>query len=110
MKSLVQIEFEWLDGSFVTTKSDPGDLDVTTFIRGDRLAAISVEDRGRVIDLTLGGRSKLEFGCDSYLVVIWDDGHPWHEHYLQWRGYWDHFWSRHRDNSDKGYVEVREST
>jgi hypothetical protein len=106
--SIVPIAWEWIDGSFVTSKSNASDVDVATFIRAEDLEHLTVPDRQRVLSLTVGPAPKLQFGCDSYLVVIFDDAHPRHGQYLAARGYWDNWWSRHDVAQGKGYIEVRE--
>jgi len=105
--SLVEVEFEWIDGSFVTGKRDAGDLDVVTFVRSDHLTALTPADSARVAQLTFGAHPRLAFGCDSYLAVIFDEAHPAHSTYLQARGYWDRWWARDRVAPEKGYLDVR---
>ena len=108
LKSIVDIESEWIDGSFVTTKRDPRDIDMTTFVLMESWNALDVASRQRVALLTQGPELKIQFGCDSYLIIIPPDGDPSEANYLYWRGYWDRQWSRARSGSPKGYVEVRE--
>ncbi|NNN19409.1 MAG: hypothetical protein HKL84_06090 [Acidimicrobiaceae bacterium] len=107
LQSLVLIEQEWIDGSFVTGKSNPQDIDVVTFILAHELEALAIPDRQRVLELTVLDHSKIVFGCDSYLVVAHQEGHPSYDQFLYCRGYWDNWWSRSRTGSQKGYVEVR---
>lgn len=41
---LVQVEQEWIDGSFVTSKRDPSDLDVAVFIDGQKFDNLPIPD------------------------------------------------------------------
>lgn len=107
LTALIALECEWIDGSFVTSKSDAADIDVATFIRYEDLVALGVPQRQQVQDLTSGARPMLMYGCDSYLVVVLSEGHPQHGNYLAQRGYWDRWWGKHSAPSGKGYIEVR---
>lgn len=104
---VVVVHSEWLDGSFVTAKSDARDVDVVTYIEASHLAALPIPDRQRVLELTVGSRPQLEFGCHSFLVVMYPEPHAQHQQYLTERGYWDRWWSRHRTAPEKGYLDVR---
>lgn len=104
---VVAVHSEWLDGSFVTAKSDAQDVDVVTYVEASYLAELPVTDRQRVLGLTVGARPQLEFGCHSFLVVMYPQGHAQHQQYLTERGYWDRWWSHHRSAPEKGYLDVR---
>jgi hypothetical protein len=106
--TLIDIESEWINGSFVTTKRDPRDIDMAVFVRVESWNALDNPTRQRVVSLTQGPEPKLRFGCDSYPIFIVPDGDPLESTYLYWRGYWDRQWSRDRLGAPKGYVEVRE--
>jgi hypothetical protein len=104
---LVAVEQEWVDGSFVTAKRDAGDIDVAVFINGDDVNGLSLADRKRVAELTYGLIPKLRFGCHSFLVLVWPEGHPGHDAYLRSSGYWDRKWSDDKIAPEKGYLDVR---
>lgn len=106
--ALVEIEAEWVDGSFVTNKRDPGDIDVVTLMREDVVDALEVSAKKRLQDLVVGNSPRLQFGCHSFPLMMADDGHPNHGRYLALRGYWDRWWGYHNGSFDKkGYLEVR---
>ena len=106
--SLVEVECEWVDGSFVTSKREPGDLDVVAFVSATEIAALTFADRARVVGLTHGAYPQIAFGCHSFLTVVVDESQPAeHHNYLMTRGYWDRWWSRDRSVAPKGYLEVR---
>lgn len=104
---LVEVEAEWLDGSFVTAKRDAGDVDVVTLVDADKVDALPVADRQRLFEIGSGARPLIEFGCHSFLLPTYPDGHPLHGRYLHMRGYWDRWWSRDRHAPEKGYLDVR---
>jgi hypothetical protein len=105
---LVSIEWEWVDGSFVTSKSNAGDIDVATFIQSDLLDEVDPTQRQRIFELTVGSYPLITFGCHSFLVVIFKPPHPLHPQYLAQVGYWDRQWTADRSVAGKGYIEVRE--
>lgn len=105
---IVPLEKEWVDGSFVTLKRNPGDVDVISFIQGEAIEALSIEDRkalGAHFNSRL--RSKLLFGCDGFLVPIRPPGHPERGNYELMSAHWDRWWSHDRDGVEKGYLDVR---
>lgn len=106
MSELVRIEYEWIDGSFVTGKRDPNDIDLVTFIDANTFEALDQADREKLTALAQGAYPRVEFSCDCYLVLISPEGHSDHITYLVNRGYWDHFWSRNRDKNQKGYIMI----
>lgn len=108
LSSIVQIDCEWIDGSFVTTKRDPRDIDMTIFILMESWRKLDNASRQKVASLTQGPEPKIRFGCDSYLVLVPEDGDSLEATYLLWRGYWDRQWSRGRTGSPKGYIEIRD--
>jgi hypothetical protein len=105
--ALVPVEMEWIDGSFVTAKRDPADIDLATFIQAHHLATLPLRARKEVLKLTVAPFSRLAYGCHSFLVVAFPESHPQHNFYLEGRGYWDRFWSASRSATPKGYLEIR---
>lgn len=98
--------FQWIDGSYVTKKQEPNDLDVVTFING------------AVVDLL---KEKLEpfkfpksvenYGVDGYIVAVFDEAHKHYPVYLADKGYWmDHFDKTRRGRNgqkhQKGFLEL----
>lgn len=107
LSELVRITAEWIDGSFVTAKRHAGDIDIVTLIHENDLAALVMDAQRRVHELVAMGRSKLIFGCDSYLLRVVDEHSPQYADYLVRRGYWDRWWSKYDNEPDrKGYLEV----
>jgi hypothetical protein len=106
LAALLPIEMEWLDGSFVSGKRDPGDIDVVTFVNHLAFDALSAPDKKKASDL-MGGLPSRLLGCDGYPVVIVPVGHPARSRFEAAVGYWDRQWTRHRVSPEKGYLEVR---
>lgn len=108
LASIVEVAAEWVDGSFVTSKRDAGDIDVVVLADATEIEALNQEEKQRLAALVTGAHPQIAFGCHSFLLPVRPEGHPDYEKYLRMRGYWDEFWSRRRDSDgQKGYLEVR---
>lgn len=126
------VESIWLGGSFITSKTDPDDIDVTLLIRKRAFDALSNTKRGAV--RKLGGRAAplvshvrhhhglrvdpFNLVCSQIALPFGDDLLTEEERgYLQSRGTWDDWWQRSRSvgaaspsTADaepvRGYLEV----
>ena len=97
---------QWIDGSFVTKKSDPGDIDLVTFI--DEELAFNL---GTDIDNFKYPSSLELYGVDAYLVKVYNREHKKHPLYIGDRMYWmDKFDKTYRNRigqkSPKGFIEI----
>lgn len=65
----VQIQGEiWVDGSFVTSAMEPGDIDIVVRVHGDSIRALSKVDLAEFTILaTAREEMKLRYGVDVYL-------------------------------------------
>lgn len=98
---------EWLDGSFVEAKVDPGDMDVVSFLRHDDVARLDPGQLRELRRLLDPDASAQRFACDAYAVTVREDTPASAMRTERWRGYWDTQWGRRRDGRAKGYLEVR---
>lgn len=103
----------WIDGSFTSSKLNPGDIDVTAIIDGPASSPvgdfndwINPGDRWKTLAHPAVGRT---LQVDGYGVVKAPDGTEQSKTYMAMRGYWDDWWQRCRSSGEqlsKGYVEV----
>lgn len=96
---------QWLDGSFVTRKQEPKDIDVVTF-----LDYRVMQSKEKAIE-PFWTYNLEEFGLDSYFVPVFPPEHEKHLVYLQDFHRWKDLFSNTRPNSlgisqQKGYLEV----
>lgn len=100
---------EWVSGSFVTGKVDPADLDCVIFFREGVWDGLPRSDQSELESLIVGTSVKIQYGCDSYVVMIPPDGagRSRVDAYNVKRGYWDDLWSSDRVAGQKGYLAVR---
>ena len=116
----------WLAGSFMSSKLDPGDIDVAVLV--DRAAVLSVTGRPGVGRLRRmiehRGRVKARFGVESFPMPWVPVVHPFQRgqlpvdqiDYLRTRGTMDDFWQRLKPagglprspalRAERGYLEV----
>lgn len=108
LHSLTRVAFEWVDGSFVTSKRDAGDLDVVTFIDGSLIDAMPAADRQQLMALAEGSQPRLMHGCHSFVVAMRPVGHPQRAWYEQVEAYWSLQWAMVKGRPDlrKGYLAV----
>lgn len=97
---------QWINGSFVTKKENPKDIDLVTFLdfevyekRGnktlDKFWAFSLEDKG----------------IDAYLVKEYPNHHPSNKKYLNQKEIWKRRYGTSRPDIDdnvykKGFVKI----
>ncbi|HCG02761.1 MAG TPA: hypothetical protein DEV93_19725 [Chloroflexi bacterium] len=73
------IDKQWLDGSFVSRKLDPGDLDVATHIDGMEIEALDEDARAKIWTLCGGPNNPIYPMIDSFAVVSYPPDHPAHK-------------------------------
>src|SRR5882672_9355444 len=68
------VEFtQWLDGSFVTKKPKPADIDLVTFIQLE-----VAETRERELKQFIYPASLANYQIDGYIVVVYPENHKLH--------------------------------
>lgn len=111
----VPISRVWIGGSFLTSKENPGDIDVTVIVRERNLATAESVDFFKTMVSLAGPDLKAQTGLriDQY-PMLWPDFEQsadslLAQQYCQNRGYWDDWWSRERATGAdqvRGYLEV----
>jgi hypothetical protein len=109
LRSVVPISHQWIDGSFVTDKQVPGDIDVVSFVSGSDYDALTSGPRDFMKELVSGGETRKTWGVDSYMVATYAPGSPLSGASGRLTSYWQGMWESVRDDSSKrkGFVEVR---
>lgn len=94
----------WIDGSFMTQKIDPEDVDVVL-----RLEAITYNNGSQAIKDAVNwfaGNLKAAHGCDSYHFFVFPVGHPNHAFGQQMHSYWRGQFGFDRDDKPKGVAVI----
>jgi len=99
---------QWIDGSFVSTKRNPRDIDFVTIVDHKVF-----EERADLIDSRFrlkGGKETYE--VDAYTVRKYPEEHSQYKIYEGELVYWDHLFSwtkknRMKKKYRKGYIEIQ---
>lgn len=94
----------WIDGSFVTEKIDPGDVDVVLRI-GDSFTTAATKAQQDVVQLVYA--DLLAYHCDSYVLVEWPLGHPLYSEGRAAHAYWMGQWGFDHNDEPKGMAVVK---
>lgn len=88
----------WIDGSFVTEKPQPGDVDVVLLVDNTVLQNLSSADLDKFRKMVHNKReTKLRFKCDLYFCDPSND---------VWRSYWRGWFGFSRSEEAKGMARL----
>src|SRR5690554_2392311 len=97
--------FQWLDGSFVTQKLDPNDIDVINFVHySDYTNNITGNLRKF---LTHFGDPRSEYKVDGYIVPVYPPNDPRFALTIDKYNYWRLLFGRDKNNNPKGMLELK---
>jgi hypothetical protein len=99
---------QWLNGSFVTLKEDPNDIDILTFI--DYSIFEPMEAQQRLEEFWSYNLEKE--GLDSYLLGVYPQNHADYQKYQKYCNDWHTRYCNSKQNEAvlknvKGYVELK---
>lgn len=94
----------WVNGSFLTSKIDPQDVDVVLRIDGTWYDQASPNQRDTIDWLSTD--LKPAHHCDAYFFCQYPDGDPlyWHGEYMY--SYWMRQWGFDRKENEKGIAVI----
>jgi hypothetical protein len=111
IRQLVKIESQWLDGSFVSRKLDPRDLDLTTTYSGEEADALGRTEREVLSRLLSGPNNEKYPRIDSWPTPVYPSNHRAYGWLEADREYFRNGMFARDDRNipviDKGFVEVR---
>lgn len=89
----------WIDGSFLSTKPEPADVDLVVIAKAGYLNELGVQEKETIRRIFSTERQtvKQRFSCDVYLIL---EGDAAREHY------WLNLFGHDRDGRPKGIIEV----
>jgi len=92
---------QWVDGSFVTRKLNPGDIDFVTSLE------IDCYERNKVaIDALRNRRREKGVVTDGYFLFVRPEGHPQRYLYESDREEWFRHFRWGRDKEPKGFIQL----
>jgi len=97
---------QWIDGSFVTKKPKPSDIDLVTFVDFETAKLKEKELRKFIYPESLGN-----YGIDGYMIVIYPEGHKFHFIYQADCAYWVNQFDKTKPDKrykriPKGFLEI----
>ena len=99
---------KYLDGSFTTTKTDPGDVDMVVFADADLVDALPPAVQQQLRSLVSGKATQQTHLCDCYFCpTVKDQHHPAYEKLRTQRKYWLGEFCFDRADVPKGIVSVK---
>lgn len=99
----------WVDGSFVTSKSNPGDIDVVHIARATEIDGLSGEHQNFIEEVLNGNKkTKSTHYTDSYFAPEIPAGQPGHKSSQKNIEYWKHFWGHTRPFSPRPGVPPKQ--
>jgi hypothetical protein len=94
----------WLDGSFLTEKINPKDVDV--ILKVDAAVYNSgTHEQHDAIDWVIANQ-KPTLKCDSYALIQYPPGDALHAEGLWWYSYWHKQWGFSREDDPKGIIVI----
>jgi len=94
----------WIDGSFLTEKIDPEDVDIVMVISSDHLAAASTTQQDAI--KWVNANLKSSHHCDSYVHVSYPAGHSLNGYGVWMQAYWIKQFGFSRADELKGMPSV----
>jgi hypothetical protein len=92
---------QWIDGSFVTKKLNPRDIDVVTFVNAD-----VYYNNEREIDFLRAYQRDHKTGVDEYFVKEYPETHRKHVFYYSDLVQWRNEFSTSRARKSKGFIQL----
>jgi hypothetical protein len=97
--------FQWIDGSFVTNKELPNDLDVVTFVDYEVLQHFEYEM------IWMKAKAKIDWNIDNNTSHFCSSNHFQFEKYLKTREMWQRLYGTTRSNDQdikypKGFIQI----
>lgn len=93
----------WINGSFMTQKIDPADVDLAV-----RLLHAALPNPGPEQQALLSRIAAKQFpGCDSYFFIEYPEGHPNHAAGDMMHAYWQRQFGFTRADTFKGVAVIR---
>jgi hypothetical protein len=102
LKNIVNSSFyQWIDGSFITNKREPKDIDFVTFLDFE----IYRKNEKEVTKL-LNLRYDKANATDGYFIEVFPDGHKSFNNFQMDKIEWLHTFGTSRTNQNKGIIQL----
>ncbi len=98
---------QWIDGSFISQKVNPKDIDLVSFIDYNLVEKLEEE-----LEKFIKSAGRSNYGVDGYVVRIYPEDHP---HFVRTKSdkiYWRHWFSTTKPDQKKrrygkGFIKIK---
>jgi hypothetical protein len=98
----------WLNGSFISAKPNPSDIDVVVLLDGPAFDALPQRTRHAAGALLKSESVKLVWAVHSHPLLLYPPSDPRHSKYVRLHAYWDEWWGHTVGGMEKGYLELQD--
>jgi len=99
---------QWIDGSFVTSKIDPNDIDFVSIIDKyvlDSLPKLAKQELKEMFNPTI---AKTKYKCDAYLLIkVPHSSSYYNSNYIPYKAYWRGHFGFDRFEQPKGILKIQ---
>lgn len=106
MAAAVPLHRQWIHGSYVTAKLDPGDVDLLSHYDGPKFDELDPGARDR-FNALISGKGAVAPRCDSLAIAAYPEGHEAREQYLLLAGPWEEMCGSDRNGRPRGYIDLQ---
>lgn len=96
-------ELQWINGSYITEKENPGDIDFVTHM--DAIKINCLQDNSDFRSLLNHEEVKENYRCDAYIILVYPKEDPRYKHTLARRDYWFKWFGHDREMNPKGLIQ-----
>ncbi len=96
----------WIDGSYVTSKVNPNDIDAVGFVSAQKLNLLSPAGKEFLEELGDSMRSKRAYQTHHFIVPVYEKEDARYGTYEMMRAYWRKWWGQTRRGGRKGFVSM----
>lgn len=109
IKTELDLHFElWIDGSFVSKKREPNDIDLVLLVDYE-----DFNENRILLEEIFTNRVRLNWkNIDGYLLILYPESHNFHSYKLSDKAYWYNLFTKTKMNRaekryDKGFVNIK---
>ena len=97
---------QWINGSFVTQKQNPNDIDLANLIPYDDSLDARIEQL--LPYFTVGGSVEI-YQIDAHLIPVYPEFDPRFENTKLRMNYFERWFGQDRNENPKGFIEINEA-
>jgi hypothetical protein len=98
---------QYVDGSFVSSKINPGDIDLVCVADADTLDSLPTSEQEKIRQLFRGKITKSTHHCDAYLIASVSESDPRYQYYFQNKKFWLGCFGFDRADQPKGFLRLQ---